>query len=258
MALRVNNVQTAAYPRCMPAQWSQGRRWCGGGCTDIDFRLDATEMRHSSPPSFPAPLSATFITTSRCLKVFHVYGNVTQLDFEISRQAAHSTCPPSPSLPVPSLLHYAACWRGGWEKFNQRNFSISCKGNERSKKSALNFSWIQRRRLGFSSRLDLDLGLGLHLVWQLCFDRQPGRTDVRTADRVSLWAKLITWSLSSYEVSSSLSSALSLFYVVDIMRNFSLVTLIERVVNTLSLGQGSWEYCSRVWTFVDTTKVVLL
>lgn len=117
----------------------------------------------------------------------------------------------------------------------------------------------QRRRLGFSSRLDLDstrLGLALGLatlLWQAA--RQAGRTcGQRTADRVSLWAKLITWSLSSYEVSFSLSS---LFYVVDIMRNFSLVTLIEGVVNPLSLGQGSWEYYSRVWIFVGTTKEIL-
>lgn len=78
-----------------------------GGC-DIDFRLDAG---NATFPLFSSPHTlslSSFITTSCCLKVFRVYGNVTQLDFEISRQyllpLSHS-----PRLCPPLLLHYAGC-----------------------------------------------------------------------------------------------------------------------------------------------------
>lgn len=75
-----------------------------GGGGDIDFRLDAGNATFPlfSPPSLAfSPALATFITTSCCLKVFHVYGNVTQLDFEISRQ--YLLPPLSPSLPTSAV-----------------------------------------------------------------------------------------------------------------------------------------------------------
>lgn len=93
---------------CQQCGSDGGARECGG--CDIDFRLDAgnaTFPLFSSPTLAFSPSLATFITTSCCLKVFHVYGNVTQLDFEISRQYLLS--PLSSPLCPPLLLHYAGC-----------------------------------------------------------------------------------------------------------------------------------------------------
>lgn len=93
---------------CQQCGSDGGARECGG--CDIDFRLDAgnaTFPLFSSLTLCFLPALATFITTSCCLKVFHVYGNVTQLDFEISRQ--YLLPPLSPPLCPPLLLHYAGC-----------------------------------------------------------------------------------------------------------------------------------------------------
>lgn len=231
MALRVNNVQTAAYPRCMPTVWQWRGRTEADGWRGVWHWFSIRRRKCDIPSLFLLPhsfspsLSQLLLLHRAALKCFTFMNMWPNLTLRL----AGSTCS-SPLCTSLSTSATALCrLLGGLGKIQSEQLFDKLQRQrtqrsaaQKSKKSALNFSWIQlRRRLGFSSTL-LGLALGLANFALTGIGRDGG------SDRVSLWAKLITWSLSSYEVGASL------FYVVDIMRLFSLVTLIERVVNTLT------------------------